>query len=183
MKRFLPFCMLAMAAAGFCGCGECDDITGPDGRENLIVNHSFEDESGRSLGGWVFDGVDEPAFSENVPAGGGCWSVGLMPGWIPQTNSLAYTVAAPPGTHIFEFTFKARRDAVDGLAKLVLKRPDVILIRRTIGISSAGWTTYSVMDTITAEAGDSIVVHLDGGVTEVAGGHTWYDLVKLFKLD
>jgi len=96
---------------------------------------------------------------------------------------ISETVAAPEGTHGYALSFWAKRVYVGGWVEFILEQPDSSVVRKTTIISDSTWTFYSLLDTLPANDGDSFTVKLTGGWSELAGGETFYDLVRLEKLD
>lgn len=167
-----------------CCSDSSDGIINITPEENLIGNSSFEFNGAQSLEGWVVENANRVAFSDDVPESAGEWSVGIEPGWVPESYIISYLIAAPEGTHNYRFSFWAKRESINSVVRLWVKKPDVNLIVRVIGISSSYWVHYStVITSMNAQSGDTIVVELDGGSAEVSTGSTKYDLVKLIKLD
>lgn len=166
-----------------CCSNSSDSIIDITLEENLIRNSSFEFKGVQSLEGWYVEDTDRVGFSDDVPEGGGEWSVGIEPGLVPESYTISYLIAAPEGTHSYRFSFWAKRESISSVARLWVKKPDINLILRVIGISSSYWVQYSTLVTMDTQSGDTIIVQLDGGSTEVSTGSTKYDLVKLIKLD
>jgi hypothetical protein len=175
--------ILLCAATTFWACSKSRDrISGPTGDENLLINSSFEINGEPSLHGWV---VSQPAavhFSENTPPMGGSWSVAMGPGWIPMVYFISETIAAPEGTHRYTLSFWAKKRDVGGWAEFILKQPDSSIVCKTMLVPDSTWTFYSLLDTVSANDGDSLTIKLTGGWSELAGGETFYDLVRLEKL-
>ena len=69
------------------------------------------------------------------------------------------------------------------MAHLNFNQADSSVVRRFILITEKVWSMYSVIGTIAADAGDSILVGLSGGSAELSIGPAYFDLVKLEKLD
>jgi len=166
-----------------CCSDSSDNVTCSKPEENLILNSSFEFNNVHSLEGWVVEDTNSVAFSNDVPEGGKEWSVEIEPGWVPQTYTISYLIAAPEGTHRYMFSFWAKRESISSNARLWVKSPDVNKIVRVIGISCSYWVQYSTLVSMNTQLGDTIIVELDGGSGEITVGNTNYDLVKLVKLD
>lgn len=182
-KYFLILGILSIISALYC-CSDSDDgVSCPSKEENLIGNSSFEFDGVQSLDGWIIEDPGGVAFSDDVPEGGGSWSVEIDPGGVSQTNKISYKIPAPQGEHRYRFSFCAKRQSINGNARLWIKKSDVNLIVRVIGVSSAYWIQYSALATLNTQSGDTIFVELDGGSTEVSAVGTRYDLVELIKLN
>ena len=175
---------LIVCATSFYACSKSRDrICGPSGDEDLLINSSFEIKGVPSWNGWSISHPSAVNFSEDTPPRGGSWSVTMGPGWIPVVLFISETVAAPEGTHGYALSFWAKRVYVGGWVEFILEQPDSSVVRKTTIISDSTWTFYSLLDTLPANDGDSFTVKLTGGWSELAGGETFYDLVRLEKLD
>lgn len=178
--------ILLVAATMFSGCSKSrDGISGPVGDENLLVNSSFETLGMPSLNGWFVSDTSEVHFAEEAPPSGGCWSVAINPGWVPTMYSISTTIAAPEGSHRYELSFWTKSWDTWGMARIILKRPDTLAVRKYTAFSDTTWSTYSLVDTLSTDQGDSLVIELSGGMEEVSTvwSKTFYDLVRLEKLD
>jgi hypothetical protein len=177
---------LSIAAMTCFGCSKSRDrISAPTGDENLLANSSFEIDGNPSLHGWVVSDTCAVHFAEEAPPTGGCWSVAIDPGWVPTMYSISTTVSAPKGGHRYEFSFWAMSWDSWGMARIILKRPDTLAVRKYLGFSDTTWSTYSLFDTLSTDKGDSLVIELWGGTEEVSTiwSKTFYDLVRLETLD
>lgn len=185
IKVVLIFTLLA-AATTFLGCSKSrDTISGSPSDENLLTNSSFEILGMPSLHGWLVSDTSAVHFSQEAPPGGGCWSVAIDPGWVPTMYSISTTVAAPEGSHRYELSFWTMSWHSWGMARVILKRPDTLMVRKYLSFSDTTWSTYSLFDTLSTNKGDSVVIELWGGMEEIspAWSKTLYDLVRLQKLN
>ena len=159
-----------------------DTISGPAGGGNLLTNSSFEILGMPSLHGWLVSDTSAVHFMEEAPPSGGCWSVAIDPGWV-TIYSISTTIAAPVGNHRYELSFGAKSWNTGGMARVILKRPDTLMVRKYLGFSDTTWSTYSLFDTLSTNKGDSLVIELWGGREHIslAGSKTCYDLVRLQK--
>jgi hypothetical protein len=172
------------AAALLAGCADpSGPVTGNTQDENLIRNSSFEFDGAASLEGWTAEDTARIAFSDDVPDGGGTWSIEIEAGTVPETYTVLSAIPAPEQPHQYLFAFWAKRLGPDGLVRLWVKSPDVNKIVRLIGVSSSYWIQYVTYFTLSTQPGDTIFVELEGGSSEVLAGTVAYDLVTLIKLD
>jgi hypothetical protein len=49
-------------------------------------------------------------------------------------------------------------------------------------VADSTWHHYSLLDTVTANAGDSLVITLSGGSSQLQTGTTYYDLCRLERI-
>ncbi len=168
----------------FLSCSDSSyNITDSPPPEDLILNSSFETYAGPSLEGWIVEEESAVSFSHDAPKGGGNWAVAIHEAWIPQTYKISYLIPASDGSSKYRFSFWAKSPIYGANARLWIKEPDLNKIVKVIPISSSYWVPYSTTFTIGTNTGDTIVVELDGGSTEVAAGSALYDLVELKKFD
>jgi hypothetical protein len=173
---------LLLAVALSCSNGGITDPTDPD----VVIYESFEKDGRPSLAGWSPDDTTSHIkFSRDVPPGGGNWSLAIEPDWAPGFYLACKIAPALQGTNRYRLSFWARTTDSPGFARLNFNEADSSVVRRFILIADAAWSPYSVVDTIAANAGDSILVGLSGGFAEVwvDPSYTYFDLVKLEKLD
>ena len=167
----------------FCGCEQSSEtVIGPPIVSNLLQNLSFESNGNPSLQGWWFMDSSDVQFMHDTPPGGGSWSIKLEAVWGPPAF-VRSTVASPLGTHRYKFSTWAKAIGVGGSAFFMVKTPDTLITRRSIMIADTAWTSYSVLDTLTTDVGDSLLVVLSGGFSHLLAGQTFYDLCSLEELE
>lgn len=175
---------LLVAATTFLTCSKSGDtIVGPSWDGNLLSNSSFEINGIPSLQGWFVSDTSAVHFSADAPQDGGSWSISIAPAWVPSVYSISTTTAASEGNHRYELSLCAKKQFDGGWAQLILYRQDTCYVRKTVRISDSTWTSYTSLDTLFANEGDSLIVVLTGAAGEVAFGETFFDLVRLEKLD
>ena len=175
---------LLVAATTFSGCSKSrDTISAPSGDENLLINSSFEINDIPSLQGWFVSDTSAVHFSGDAPPDGGSWSISIASAWVPSVYSISTTTAASEGNYRYELSLWAKKQFDGGWADLILYRLDTCYVRKTIVISDSTWTTYTSLDTLFANEGDSLIVVLTGAAGQVVVGETFFDLVRLEKLD
>lgn len=163
------------------GCKNSSTVTPPAGDNNLIPNPSFEINGSPSLQGWGWSFKTDTSaynFSGDVPPNGGKYSVVLIPNWGPAIT-LSSTVSATTGTHIYEFSVWAKRIGVSGGMVFSWKKQDSLIRKKSLTLFDTVWTNYKLIDTLNSTAGDSIVVSINGGFSQLQTGQTFFDLCKL----
>ena len=136
------------------------------------------------MAGWIPDHTTGYIrFSQDVPPDGGNRSLAVESGWLPEIFLVYKIVPAFRGTNRYKLSFRAKTTDCPGLAHLNFNQADSPVVRRFILITEKVWSMYSVIGTIAADAGDSILVGLSGGSAELSIGPAYFDLVKLEKLD
>jgi hypothetical protein len=161
-----------------CSCNE-EEPTAPT-EENLLLSTSFEKNGQASADGWTLPAGSD--FSTSVPPNGGSYSLGL--------NS-----SSPPGDYAFikvpvktqytinKLTFWAKSTGVSnnvyGKAVLSLIRNGSEIESRSIQIDVIDWRSFSIQDTFSVAAGDSFLVKLSGGISQLLPGTAYFDLCQL----
>ena len=173
---------------GSIGCREESIVEGmvpPTDSSAILINTSFELGGNPTLAGWAASNPNVVDFSSDVPPDGDSWSVTIGVEWAPPTfpPAISSNVRASEGTHIYQLRLWAKRAGLGGSAAIMLKRPDTLLVSRFLSIPDTGWTAYNIIDTISAEPGDSVGVRLAGATSQLATGTTFFDLCVLEKLE
>ena len=166
------------------GCREIQTITpepGTPDRSVILVNSSFELGSAATYSGWSVNDVQRAGFSSDTPPDGGNWAAALITA--PLTPVYIQTVApTTPGTRVYKVTLWGKKTVIDGSVSVLLKRDSGSETSSTFSISQIGWYRYTLLDTLSALPGDSIVVRLSGGRSDVPTGSVLYDLFLLEQL-
>jgi hypothetical protein len=160
-----------------------DSIVDGDNSGNLLLNSSFEQGGVFSLAGWqVFD-TSAVKSSSDVPSNGGSYSVSIDAVWGLQ-GFIRTAVPAVPGTAIYQFSSWAKAVGSAGMGKmdLGLKQADSTHALKGLTVADSIWHHYSLIDTVTANAGDSLVITLSGGFSQLETGTTYYDLCRLERI-
>ncbi len=164
---------------------ENNPVIPPEPGSSIILYSSFEENGNSSLAGWNFN-LDSSliAFTNDTPPEGGNWAVTIKSAWlIPGVNGLYTTVKIPEGTHIYKLSLWGKHESIVGSASLLLVKPDTTIFNFSIQITDTLWKEYTMTDTITAGAGDSLKVNLFGGGSQLLTGTTYFDLCKLELLE
>jgi hypothetical protein len=183
MKRniFLLF-ILPLVFPVFQGCSKDDSNSSSSSDSiNYIHNSSFEYNNLPSSDNWQSDQGISVIFSNDVPPGGGTWSVMLQTVWGPVLT-LENTVAAVPGTQFLRYSAWCRGEGITGKAEFYLIRQKSMILRKGFDITDSSWVWYSYLDTVTLVPGDSLCIRLSGGFSNLLTGSTWFDLCKIEKL-
>jgi hypothetical protein len=182
MRIILYICLLPAILLAIPGCSKEDSNSSTSADSiNYIHNSSFEYNNMPSLDNWRSDQGLSVIFSNDVPPGGGTWSVMLQTVWGPVLM-LENTVAAVPGTQFLRYSVWSKGEGVMGKAEFYVIRQDSMILRKGFDITDSSWVWYSYLDTVTLVAGDSLCVRLSGGFSNLLAGSTWFDLCKIEKL-
>jgi hypothetical protein len=165
-----------------------DNPSSPTSSDNLIINPSFEQNGNPSLTGWTYTFYDTSSrFSSDVPVNGGLYSVSLTNLWGPPSP---LQQAFPLSQGVYRYRLSAWSKAVpknalqaSGWMNIIHKTPDTLLVRKLISFGDSVWTEHSMLDTISAKEGDSIIVSLYAGHSQWSDGTTLFDLVEFIKLE
>ena len=159
-----------------------DDPTEPTD-ENTLLYTSFEKNGMFSADGWKLPAQYES--STDVPAGGGNFSLVLNSSNPPDT---AY-IKVPVKTQFnnFKLTFWAKStwvtSGINGEAILSLIRNGSKIKSLSILVDDIIWQSYTIQDTFAVAASDSFMVQINGGVSQLFPGKTYFDLCTLYGVD
>ena len=159
----------------------------PSSTDNLLINGTFEVNSTPTLVGWRANSSDTAlvAFSTDAPPDGGRYSVRLKNVWTFPGEVMA-VLPTSLGTHRYRLSGWGRsspQPTAQGFMRLSLQNSGVVFSSKESFFSDSTWTLYSFTDTVTAAIGDSIHVILSGALDQFTTGYTFFDLLKLEKLD
>jgi len=184
MKKQILFItsLLVIPVLIFLSCTE-EEITEPT-EENLLLSTSFEQNGKFSAEGWTLPiGSDS---SLDVPSGGGKYSLILEASNPPE---LYAEIMVPVKTQFneFKFTFWSKSTSVTnniyGKAILTLVRNGSAVKSSDVTIDNIIWKSYSIQDTFTVASGDSFLVQLTGGISQLFSGKSYFDLCKLYGVE
>ncbi|NIR48106.1 hypothetical protein GWO43_06610 [candidate division KSB1 bacterium] len=172
LTKILPFIMLFIF-----NCETNEPLT-PDPQNNLIENPSFERESQFSLDAWDVVNPNLVNASNDAPVDGGDWSVRINADWSPEAfqPQICTTITLSPGQHKYTFTCWAKYKNISGVIRLKIVNPDTSFTHNSIAIQDTMWTEYTLSDTVTLSATDTLSIRLSGGFTHVVAGETTFDL-------
>ena len=176
--RRLSYIVLALIIIG---CTE-DDPTEPTD-ENTLLYSSFEKNGRFSSDGWTLPSQSDS--SSDVPAGGGNFSLVLEASNPP--GSAHIKVPVKTNFNEFKLTFWAKSTGVtsgiNGEAILSLVRNGSVIDSSSILVNDIIWKSYSIQDTFSVAAGDSFMVQLTAGISQLLPGETYFDLCRLYGVD
>lgn len=147
---------------------------------NLIQNSSFENNGQPTLQSWSMFQNTYQVFVQDVPPNGGQWSIGITPGWIPFIGAVGTLIVGQSGVGIYELTVWMKSNPERGSASFGRHAHDNPW--KQVYCDSASWVSYSLVDTLSLQPNDTIVVLLSAGSDEVPLGNVLFDLVRLQKI-
>ena len=180
----------------------------PEPAVNLISNPSFEDASGQpNLQGWWESGqwnmaydpnfipadtalsgsVDGIHYSNDIPNGGGIWSIQLTSAHWEGRNILAF-ITGQSGTNIYNLTLQAKRTPWNILA--TVPTGTAIGIDKWSSSSAFSfvyldtiqqWKQYVYCDTITTLPTDTIVIYIHSYAGQMAKTDYLFDKIEVYK--
>jgi hypothetical protein len=157
-----------------------DTIADPLPDPNMITNSSFESNGNPSLQDWDVFRTQFVESVQDVPPGGGSWSVAIRDVNDWSAVAIHAKAAAPIGTHIYQFSFWSKCVVnITGEVAFLLHREDTLSYRKYLVIDKTTWTSYTLLDTLTTTTGDSLEIWLSGGYLGTGSGKTFYDLCRL----
>jgi hypothetical protein len=160
------------------GCTENDPTEPTD--ENTLLFSSFEQNGKFSSDGWTLSQLSDS--SNDVPSDGGNFSLVLEASQPPEVFA---QIKVPVKTNFKEFrlTFWSKFSVIEGKAILSLVRNGSIIDSASVLIDDIIWKSYSIQDTFSVASGDSFMVQLSGGITQLLSGKTYFDLCTLYGID
>ena len=171
------------------GCKDSTTISGTTENNELIVNGSFEHNGNPSLDGWnqSYADTNSVQFSTDVPLNGGRYSVSLLNNWgAPELRSF---VAAPKGTYRYHLSVWSKClppigwGGSMGAIRIDHQTMDSLIHRKWMSFSDSLWTKYTLLDTITCNQGDTLIISISPGIGQFNWGRTLFDEVSFLKLD
>lgn len=163
--------------------------------QNLILNPSFEISGQPTAENWFFSGGIEGdtslSLSQDTPPRGGNWSLPLHPGWPPQVGFAETYINALGGTNVYELRVWTKNSNWGGGSigigigvKSQKLYPDPLTQVKWVAVTDTNWTEYILIDTLTTQANDTIVVRFSAGMSNLSleTYKVFFDLVELIKL-
>lgn len=187
--RFSIFVFLLVVMVLTFSCKDSTTISGTTENNELIVNGSFEQGGQPSLDGWHQSHGDTNfvQFSTDAAPEGGLYSVSLLNGWgEPELQSF---VAAPEGIHRFQLSVWSRCPPPVGyfgsMGGVQIRRQtaDSLINRKWLSFNDSLWTRYTLLDTISCNQGDTLIISISPGIGQFNWGRTLFDNVSFQKLD
>ncbi len=157
----------------------------PPAGGNLISNESFEYKNAPTLDGWtvVIDDTAYVNFVNDVPPGGGMYSVALRNVWtFPGT--IRYSLPPVPGRDRYRLAVWGKAVRTGGLfaggwMSVHTTKNGVDTLHRYLHFSDSVWTYGQFDVTIPAGTADSIIVQLQGNPDQWSSGYILFDLCSL----
>jgi len=175
--RRLSYILFALLIFG------CTEETTEPTEENTLLYSSFEKNGMFSSDGWKLPAQFDS--STDVPAGGGNFSLVLSASNPPDTAHIKVPVKTQFNN--FKLTFWAKTtgltSGINGEAILSLVRNGSVIDSSSILVTDIIWKSYSIQDTFSVAAGDSFMVQLTAGVSQLFPGETYFDLCRLYGID
>jgi hypothetical protein len=128
------------------------------------------------------DAPPEINFSNDVPPGGGKWSIYIdIYTFLPPTFLYDKCQVVKPlsGKHVYTFSFWGKFKTIPGEGILYTFKGDSIATAWHVRMRDTSWTKYSLTDTISSIQADSIMVKLYQGSGEVIIARSYFDLCSL----
>ena len=164
------------------GCTE--ETTTEPSEENLLINTSFEKNGMFSADGWTLPSNSDS--SSDVPANGGKYSLLLYSNAPPEVFA---EIKVPAMTQFSDFRLSLWSKSIGvtnnvyGKAILSLIRNGSVIKSQSVTLDDISWRNYSIEDTFSVAENDSFKVQLSGGVNQILGGSTYFDLCKLEAIE
>ncbi len=159
-------------------CSSKDNPSAADNLPEILLNSSFEQNGNPSIENWISNDTTGIKIVDEAPAEGGKYSLRIKASWFPE-NSTSIIIDAPQGNNIFKLSVWAKYFNVSGTIDLKKESdPD----KKSINVADTSWTVYSLIDTINIKAGEKLQVVLNGGISQIIAGETYFDLIKLEQL-
>jgi hypothetical protein len=175
--RRLSYILFALLIFG------CTEETTEPTEENTLLYSSFEKNGMFSSDGWTLPAQHDS--STDVPAGGGNFSLVLSASNPPDTAYIKVPVKTQFNT--FKLTFWAQSTGVtsgiNSKAILSLVRNGSVIDSSSIQVDDINWKSYSIQETFSVAAGDSFMVQLTAGVSQLFPGKAYFDLCRLYGID
>ena len=157
------------------------ESTAPD--STLILYDSFEVEGAGSYRNWTIEeGLTD--FDNSTPADGGAVSLKLTADGDIEGCAVK-EIVADHGDGIYEFSVWARMSANQpestGYAIFGVSDDDGVIQEKTVMLTDTVWTCYTIVDTLTFEAGNYLYMKLSPGLPE--GDNTWYSLFDVVRVE
>jgi hypothetical protein len=152
--------------------------------ENTLLYTSFEKDGKFSSDGWTLPQLSDS--SNDVPSGGGNFSLVLEATEPPEVYA-QITVPVKTEYNNFKLTFWSKSTAVTnnvyGKAILSLIRNGAVVQSSSVTVEDIIWQSYSIQDTFSVASGDSFLVQLSAGFSQLFAGKTYFDLCTLYGID
>jgi hypothetical protein len=147
---------------------------------NLISNPGFENNGAPDFSGWT----GTKSFSNDVPPGGGKWSLKLVPEWYPAEGYTETFVTGLSGYYTFQFSCETK--AENGTGRITIRKKDQLGTVKDLSgttFNDSTWTTLTIIIKVQLNPTDKLIVHLSAGSTELSISNIFFDNVELKIMD
>ncbi len=155
--------------------------TAPENR--LILYDSFETEGVGSYAGWTVQ-EGQADFDNSTPADGGSVSLMLIADGEIEGTAVK-EIVADHGDGIYTFSIWGRMSTDQpeetGYITFGISDDDDVLQEKSVFLTDTTWTKYTLVDTLSFDAGQYLYMKLSPGLPE--GDAVWYSLFDLLRLD
>jgi hypothetical protein len=158
------------------GCtNEENSVNPPSGI--AILNTSFEENGFFSAEGWTLPLLSDS--STDVPTNGGKYSL-LLESVSPPEVFAEIKVPVLSQYNNYKLSFSSKSTGgVYGRAILSLLRNGFTIKSQNKAVNDITWHSYTIIDTFNVAAGDSFLVQLSAGTSQLLPGKTYFDLCTL----
>jgi hypothetical protein len=151
---------------------------------NSLINTSFEKNGYFSTDGWILPAQSDS--SKDVPANGGNYSLLLKASWFPELYAeIKVPVLSEYNNYKLSFWSKSSgvTSGVFGRGILSLLRNGSTIKSKSITVNVNNWRSYTIIDTFDVAEGDSFLVQLTAGISQLLPGDTNFDLCTLEAIE
>lgn len=182
--KLLGFFIISILITFFASsCSEDESSVNPPAG-NSLINTSFEENGYFSSDGWTLPVQSDS--SKDVPTNGGNYSLLLKASWFPELYAeIKVPVLSQYNNYKLSFWSKSTgvTSGVYGRSILSLLRNGSILKSKSIIVDDIIWRSYTIVDTFNVSEGDSFLVQLTAGISQLLPGETYFDLCKLEAIE
>lgn len=151
---------------------------------NSLINTSFEKNGYFSADGWILPAQSDS--STDVPAEGGNYSLLLRANWFPELYAeIKVPILSEYNNYKLSFWSKSSgvTSGVYGRGILSLLRNGSTVKSKSITVNDINWRSYTIVDTFDVAEGDSFLVQLTGGISQLLPGESYFDLCTLEAIE
>jgi hypothetical protein len=175
--RRLSYILFALLIFG------CTEETTEPTDQNTLLSSSFEKNGSFSADGWKLPAQYDS--STDVPPGGGNFSLVLKASNPPDTAYIKVPVKTQYNKFKLSIWAKSTgvTSGINGEVILSLIRNGSVIKSASILSDDIIWKSYTIQDTFNVAAGDSFMVQLNAGISQLFPGKTFFDLCRLYGID
>jgi hypothetical protein len=182
MRKIILIISLLALTMLIISCNEEDPVSPPSG--NVLLNTSFEKNGKFSAEGWSLPLSSDS--STEVPPDGGKYSLLIESSQPPEVYAeVKVPVLANYNRYTLSFWSKSSgvTNNINGKAVLTLLRNGNEVKSVSLILDNIIWESHSLTDTFAVAPGDSFLVRLSGGMSQLFSGETNFDRCKLEAAD